>query len=648
MALDTSLGTTRRGVVGTAPGTSPAGSGSPLPARRTAQRVADWRKRVEIAVLAGPAVIVFVTFVILPVALAAYYGFYKWQGYGPRRTSSAAELPDHLPGQGVPVGPAAQRLHRRDVARAPGPDRHRPRPAAQPEMRGRGLVRVLVFVPYVISEVIVGTGWSLMLQTGCPTGHRHLEPPRDHLVEVHRLRGDPVPGRSAEHPRGALRGRGDRRTSRRPQGPDHGDVHGRERPDVGELRLRQCRRGGHVPDLARRRPGLPALRAPPLTTSSRSCSSPNLAPVLYIVLGGSGRTRSHDEPGRSAGTVPVRQLRIGPLRARPLLLPGSRCGVRAVRRGPDVPDHGRDHTALPAVKDLDRLRPADDGHHPGAFLRAIPDELEGPPRSTGQPPRLLLPDDRPLSLPGVVTVGILAFIGSWNSYILPLFILNNEAAYTLPLGVQAFSSQYSVDTAKVLAFTSMSMIPALVFFTIFQKRIVGGLTGAVKGRHAARPHRGPPPPVTDGRDVATPPRASRPTRGTSPTRPRRPRHHAAGRDDLEEKTRSWSATGSTRTASSPRCRARWPRPSRARRSPRHPARPRPVHPRVRHPTVEPDERAAWLWAEQRRLKRETASASRRRARGVPDRTRGVEGRDVPDTAGGGASFDPELVEQVAP
>jgi raffinose/stachyose/melibiose transport system permease protein len=62
-----------------------------------------------------------------------------------------------------------------------------------------------------------------------------------------------------------------------------------------------------------------------------------------------------------------------------------------------------------------------------------------------------------------------------------LFILNRESTFTLPLGVQAFASQYSVDTAKVLAFTSLSMIPALVFFSLFQRRIVGGLTGAVKG-----------------------------------------------------------------------------------------------------------------------------------------------------------------------
>ncbi|GIT80875.1 sugar ABC transporter permease [Leifsonia sp. LS1] len=116
------------------------------------------------------------------------------------------------------------------------------------------------------------------------------------------------------------------------------------------------------------------------------------------------------------------------------------------------------------------------------FLRAIPDEIQEAAFIDGCSRlgfffRMVLR----LSLPGVITTGILAFIGSWNSYLLPLFILNNEATFTLPLGVQAFSSQYSVDTAKVLAFTSLSMIPALIFFSLFERRIVGGLTGAVKG-----------------------------------------------------------------------------------------------------------------------------------------------------------------------
>ena len=116
------------------------------------------------------------------------------------------------------------------------------------------------------------------------------------------------------------------------------------------------------------------------------------------------------------------------------------------------------------------------------FLRAIPKELEEAAAIDGASRlgfffRMVIP----LSIPGVVTVGILAFIASWNSYLLPLFILNSESSYTLPLGVQAFASQYSVDTAKVLAFTSLSMIPALMFFSLFERRIIGGLTGAVKG-----------------------------------------------------------------------------------------------------------------------------------------------------------------------
>ncbi len=116
------------------------------------------------------------------------------------------------------------------------------------------------------------------------------------------------------------------------------------------------------------------------------------------------------------------------------------------------------------------------------FLRAIPKELEEAASIDGTSRlgfffRMVVP----LSVPGVVTTGILAFIGAWNSYMLPLFVLNNEASYTLPLGVQAFASQYSVDTARVLAFTALSMIPALIFFSLFERRIVGGLTGAVKG-----------------------------------------------------------------------------------------------------------------------------------------------------------------------
>jgi len=116
------------------------------------------------------------------------------------------------------------------------------------------------------------------------------------------------------------------------------------------------------------------------------------------------------------------------------------------------------------------------------FLQAIPTEIEEAAAVDGCGKlafffRMVLP----LSLPGVLTTGILTFVASWNSYLLPLFVLSNTGKFTLPLGVQQFHSQYASDTASVLAFTSLSMIPALLFFTAFERRIVGGLQGAVKG-----------------------------------------------------------------------------------------------------------------------------------------------------------------------
>jgi len=115
------------------------------------------------------------------------------------------------------------------------------------------------------------------------------------------------------------------------------------------------------------------------------------------------------------------------------------------------------------------------------FLQALPIELEEAAMLDGASRfgffwRILVP----LSGPGVVTVGVLAFVGSWNAYLLPLLLLQGDMK-TLPLGVADFSSEHSADTAGVFAFTTLAMIPALVFFLAMQKRIVNGLQGAVKG-----------------------------------------------------------------------------------------------------------------------------------------------------------------------
>ncbi len=116
------------------------------------------------------------------------------------------------------------------------------------------------------------------------------------------------------------------------------------------------------------------------------------------------------------------------------------------------------------------------------FLAALPKELEEAALIDGASRigffwRILLP----LSGPGMVTVGVLAFVGSWNAYLLPLLLLRNDSIKTLPLGVADFSTRYSVDVVGVFAYTSLAMIPALIFFLSLQNKIVNGLQGAVKG-----------------------------------------------------------------------------------------------------------------------------------------------------------------------
>ena len=75
-------------------------------------------------------------------------------------------------------------------------------------------------------------------------------------------------------------------------------------------------------------------------------------------------------------------------------------------------------------------------------------------------PSLLLP----LSKPVLVTVAVLALVSSWNQFLLPLVMLSDADNWTLPLGVTNFSTQYTTDTARILAYTTLALVPALAFF----------------------------------------------------------------------------------------------------------------------------------------------------------------------------------------
>ncbi len=87
----------------------------------------------------------------------------------------------------------------------------------------------------------------------------------------------------------------------------------------------------------------------------------------------------------------------------------------------------------------------------------------------------------PLSKPIITTIAVLTLVGSWNQFLLPLLVLNDDKKFTLPLGVMQYQGQYATDWAKVLAYLTLSLIPAVFFYAIAQKEIVAGLTsGAVK------------------------------------------------------------------------------------------------------------------------------------------------------------------------
>jgi raffinose/stachyose/melibiose transport system permease protein len=116
------------------------------------------------------------------------------------------------------------------------------------------------------------------------------------------------------------------------------------------------------------------------------------------------------------------------------------------------------------------------------FMRAIPSDLEDAAAIDGCSKigffwRILIP----LSRPALMTVAVLAVVTSWNAFLLPLIVLNNPNDWTLPLGVAAYQGEYAQDTAAILAYTALSMVPALIFFVGAERRIVRGLSGAVKG-----------------------------------------------------------------------------------------------------------------------------------------------------------------------
>jgi len=154
--------------------------------------------------------------------------------------------------------------------------------------------------------------------------------------------------------------------------------------------------------------------------------------------------------------------------ALPLYLLLQRLGLLDNQFGVAIPEAA---FALPVTMII--LRP---------FLRAIPGELREAALVDGASRfrffgQILLP----LAKPALVTVGLLAFVTSWNQYLLPLLVLQTSTHFTLPLGTYTFQTQYSQNDAGIMAFTALAMVPALGVFVFAQRYIVAGAAGAVKG-----------------------------------------------------------------------------------------------------------------------------------------------------------------------
>ena len=121
-----------------------------------------------------------------------------------------------------------------------------------------------------------------------------------------------------------------------------------------------------------------------------------------------------------------------------------------------------------------------------SFFRGLPDSLLQAAQVDGANMmqtfwQVLLP----LTMPALVTTGLLAFITAWNEYLFALtFTAFDRSAQTVPVAIAQFSGRLARQEpfGEVMAAAIIVTVPLIVLVLIFQARIVDGLTaGAVKG-----------------------------------------------------------------------------------------------------------------------------------------------------------------------
>ena len=87
----------------------------------------------------------------------------------------------------------------------------------------------------------------------------------------------------------------------------------------------------------------------------------------------------------------------------------------------------------------------------------------------------------PLVLPGLIGTGTFVFIFSWNEYLLAVTLTDTPDSQTLTVGLAAFFGQFVRNWNSIMALSTMTSVPLMIIFVLFQRWVVRGMTsGAVK------------------------------------------------------------------------------------------------------------------------------------------------------------------------
>ena len=118
-----------------------------------------------------------------------------------------------------------------------------------------------------------------------------------------------------------------------------------------------------------------------------------------------------------------------------------------------------------------------------AYLRTIPKELDEAALMDGVNLwQLITKILVPIAKPVLATVIVFNLLYIWNEYPFASIMIENPAYYTISRGIAAFQGQYNIDYGGLAAYSVMVLLPELVFYGIFQRHVVDGMTvGAVKG-----------------------------------------------------------------------------------------------------------------------------------------------------------------------